>query len=47
VLRPSGQIEIAGRRLEAIVEVGVVDAGDTVVVRGRRDFAVIVEKADT
>ena len=46
VLRPSGQIEIAGRRLEAIVEVGAVDAGDTVVVRGRRDFAVIVEKAD-
>jgi membrane-bound serine protease (ClpP class) len=46
-LRPSGQIEIEGRRFEAIVEIGVVDVGDAVVVRGRRDFSVIVEKADT
>jgi len=44
-LRPSGQIEIAGRRLEAMVEIGAVDAGDPVIVRGRRDFGVIVEKA--
>jgi membrane-bound serine protease (ClpP class) len=47
VLRPSGQIEIAGRRFEAIVEVGAVDAGDTVIVRGRTDFALIVERAAT
>ncbi len=45
VLRPSGQIEVAGRRYEATVEVGAVDAGDTVVVRGRTSFALIVEKA--
>jgi membrane-bound serine protease (ClpP class) len=44
VLRPSGQIEIAGRRYEAIVEVGGVDAGDAIVVRGRTSFALIVEK---
>lgn len=47
VLRPSGQIEIAGRRYEAIVEVGAVNAGDPVVVRGRTAFAVVVEKAAT
>ncbi len=47
VLRPSGQIEIGGRRFEAIVEVGAVDAGDTVIVRGRTDFALIVERAAT
>jgi membrane-bound serine protease (ClpP class) len=45
VLRPSGQIEIGGRRYEAIVEVGIVNAGDPVIVRGRTDFAVVVEKA--
>lgn len=44
VLRPSGQIEIAGQRFEAITEVGGVDAGEAVVVRGRTDFALIVEK---
>ncbi|MDI1334812.1 MAG: NfeD family protein [Lacunisphaera sp.] len=45
VLRPSGQVEIAGRRYEATVEIGAVDAGDAVVVRGRNDFALIVQKA--
>lgn len=44
VLRPSGQIEIDGRRFEATVEVGAVDAGDAVIVRGRTDFALIVQK---
>lgn len=47
VLRPSGQIEIAGRRFEAIAEIGAVDAGDAVIVRGRRDFALIVEKTNS
>ena len=47
VLRPSGQVEIRGRRYEAIVEVGVVNAGDAVIVRGRTAFAVVVEKAET
>ena len=46
VLRPSGQVEIAGRRYEAKVEVGAVDAGDAVVVRGRTAFALIVERAN-
>ncbi len=44
VLRPSGQVEIAGRRFEATVEVGAVDAGDAIIVRGRKDFALIVER---
>ena len=45
VLRPSGQIEIGGRRFEATVEVGAVDAGDAVIVNGHTDFALIVQKA--
>lgn len=44
VLRPSGQVDIGGRRFEAIVEIGVINAGDPVLVRGRTDFALIVEK---
>lgn len=47
VLRPSGQIEIAGRRFEAIVEVGAIDAGDAVIVRGQTSFALIVEKTNS
>lgn len=46
VLRPSGQVEIAGRRYEAIVEVGEVNAGDPVIVRGRTAFALLVERAN-
>ncbi len=45
VLRPSGQIEIAGQRFEAKVEVGSIDAGEAVVVRGRTDFSLVVERA--
>jgi membrane-bound serine protease (ClpP class) len=44
VLRPSGQVEIGGQRYEATVEVGAVDAGDAVIVRGRTAFALLVEK---
>jgi len=47
VLRPSGQVEIGGRRYEAIVEVGAINAGDAVVVRGRTAFAVVVEKVQS
>jgi len=47
MLRPSGQIEISGRRYEAKVEVGGIDTGEAVVVRGRTDFGLIVERADT
>jgi membrane-bound serine protease (ClpP class) len=46
-LRPGGQVEIDGRRFEATVEVGAIDAGATVVVRGQRDFSLIVEQAET
>lgn len=43
-LRPSGQVEIGGRRYEAKVEVGGLDTGDAIVVRGRTDFGLVVEK---
>jgi membrane-bound serine protease (ClpP class) len=45
-LRPGGQVEVEGRRFEAKVEVGAIDMGAPVVVRGRTDFGLIVEKAD-
>ncbi len=44
MLRPSGQVEIDGRRYEAKVEVGNIDIGEAVVVRGRTDFELVVEK---
>jgi membrane-bound serine protease (ClpP class) len=43
-LRPSGQVEIDGRRYEAKVDVGSVDPGSTVVVRGQSDFGLVVER---
>jgi membrane-bound serine protease (ClpP class) len=43
-LRPGGEIEIAGKRYEAFVEVGDIAAGESVVVRGHADFSLIVEK---
>ncbi len=42
-LFPSGQVEVEGRRYEARVEVGFVDAGTPVRVVRRTDFALIVE----
>ena len=45
-LRPGGQIEIEGRRYEAQVELGAVEAGAAVVVRRRSDFALVVERAE-
>ncbi len=44
-LRPGGQIEVSGHRYEARVELGTVDAGRRVVVRGHTDFALLVEEA--
>ncbi len=46
-LRPGGEVEVAGRRYEAHVEVGSVEFGEEVVVRGRTGFGLIVEKAKT
>jgi membrane-bound serine protease (ClpP class) len=46
-LRPGGQVEVDGRRFEAKVEVGAIDAGAPVVVRGRSDFSLVVERADS
>ena len=45
-LHPGGQIEIDGHRYEGKVEVGAVDAGAAIVVRGRTDFNLIVEKIE-
>jgi membrane-bound serine protease (ClpP class) len=44
-LRPAGQVDLGGRRYAATVEVGTVETGDRVVVRGRTDFGLIVEKS--
>ena len=43
-LRPGGQVEIGGRRYEAMVEVGAVDRGAAIVVTGYSDIAQTVEK---
>ncbi len=45
-LMPSGQIEIDGRRYEARVAVGMIEAGATVVVVKRSDFGLVVERTD-
>ncbi len=46
-LRPVGEVEIAGRRYEAQVQVGSVERGESVVVRSRTGFGLIVERADS
>lgn len=43
-LRPGGQVEVDGRRFEAEVKVGAIDAGSPIVVLGRSDFALVVER---
>jgi membrane-bound serine protease (ClpP class) len=45
-LRPGGQVEIGGRRYEAQVAVGAIDAGDRIIVSGRASFGLVVEKMD-
>jgi membrane-bound serine protease (ClpP class) len=45
-LRPSGQVEVGGRRYEATCQFGAIDIGDTIVVRSRGQFGLIVEKAN-
>ena len=46
-LFPSGQVEIAGRRYEASVAVGSIEVGATVLVVGRTDFGLVVERASS
>jgi membrane-bound serine protease (ClpP class) len=43
-LHPGGQVEIDGRRFEGRVEIGVIERGTAVVVRGYSDFGLIVEE---
>jgi len=45
-LRPAGQVELDGRRYEAKVDIGDVKPGEAIVVRGRMDFGLVVEKAE-
>jgi membrane-bound serine protease (ClpP class) len=45
-LRPAGQIEIDGRRYEAKAPLGTIDPGVAVVVTGREDFALTVERVE-
>jgi membrane-bound serine protease (ClpP class) len=44
-LFPSGQVEISGRRYEARVTIGSIEKGANVVVVGRSEFGLVVEKA--
>ncbi|MBI5771604.1 MAG: hypothetical protein HZA93_27770 [Verrucomicrobia bacterium] len=46
-LRPGGQVEVDGRRYEAKVDVGAVDRGTAIVVRGHTDFSLIVERVES
>lgn len=45
-LYPSGQVDIAGRRYEARLEVGSAPAGARVVVRRRTDFGLLVDQTE-
>lgn len=45
-LMPAGQIEVDGRRYEARVAVGAIEAGAAVVVVRRGDFNLLVERAE-
>lgn len=43
-LRPGGEVEIAGRRYQAQVDLGQIPAGSAVVVTGRADFGLQVRR---
>jgi len=45
-LRPTGTVEVGGRRFEARSEIGELDAGTPIRVVRRGDFVLIVEKLD-
>lgn len=46
-LHPAGQVEIDRRRYEARVDIGDIEAGEAIVVRGRTDFSLIVERIES
>jgi membrane-bound serine protease (ClpP class) len=46
-LRPGGEVEIEGRRYQAQLDLGSAAAGTRVVVTGRTDFGLKVEKLPT
>jgi membrane-bound serine protease (ClpP class) len=46
-LRPGGEVEIEGRRYQAQLDLGSAAAGTRVVVTGRTDFGLKVEKQST
>ena len=46
-LRPTGQILVDGRRLEARLDVGTAILGDRVRIVGSSDFALVVERIET
>jgi membrane-bound serine protease (ClpP class) len=43
-LRPGGQVEVDGKRFEAEVKVGAIDAGAPIIVLGHGAFALVVEE---
>jgi membrane-bound serine protease (ClpP class) len=43
-LRPGGQVEVGGRRFEAEVKLGAIEAGAPIIVLGRGSFALVVEQ---
>ncbi len=45
-LFPSGEVEVGGRRYQAKLELGFVDANSPVIVTGHTDFGLRVEKAE-
>jgi len=45
MLRPSGSVEVDGRRIDAVSEAGIIDAGTVVEVVQVEGMAVIVKKA--
>jgi membrane-bound serine protease (ClpP class) len=46
-LRPAGQVEVDGRRYEASAGLGAVQPGETIVVRGRTAFGLLVERTES
>ena len=45
-LFPSGEVEVEGRRYQAKLDLGFVEANTPVLVTGHTDFGLTVEKAE-